>query len=812
MDFWQDARYAVRRLIDARWFTLAAVAALAVGIGANATGFTIVNAVLLRGLPFEDPEQIVAVWSDLEGGGETGLSYPEIDDYRERSRALTELVGMQGSDINVSDEGRPPERIPGAYVSEGFFQMLRQEPLLGRAFTPADDEPGAEPVVVLGYSVWQNRYNGDRSVLGQTVRVNSLLATIVGVMPEGMRFANNTDLWIPKDNLPPESQVEDRGIRGRTVIGRLAPDVTMEQAREDLRAVGRGLAEEYPETNAQVVPNIQDFSTRNNGGEITTVFSMLMGAVVFVLLIACANVANLMLAKSADRAREIAVRVSLGATRGRIVRQLLVESLIIALLAGVVGLALGVGGVRWFDGVTQDPTIGKPYWMTFSLDPIVFVYVAVVCLGTAILFGLAPALQVSKTDVNDVLKEGTRGGSGGVRSRRLASAFVIGQVVLTLVLLSGAAFFTRSFASLYAQDAGFETEGLLTMQIYLPLTKYPQAPEQLEVLTDLTDRLQGVAGAEAIAITSSLPIVGGGQVGVELDGRAAEPEETPPRSTVVTVSEDYFEALGLPILQGRGFNRADGEPGSETVIVNQRFIEVHLEGGDALGRTVRLGADPQSDPADGWMTIVGVVPDIRQGSSEEVEIYPGAYRPLRGNPGRAVSLLVRALGDPAAVTSEVRQVMRAVEPDVPVFNVSTMDDVLAEARWQFRVFGLMFSVFAVAALLLSSVGLYSITAHSVVQRTREFGIRIALGAEAREISRLALRRVLIQLAIGVPIGAAGAYGVGNLLQGLLVESASGDLLTLGGIILLLVGVAVTACTIPARRASSVDPVTALRVE
>jgi putative ABC transport system permease protein len=811
MDFLQDARYAVRRLLDARWFTLAAVTALAVGIGANTAGFTIVNAVMLRGLPFEDPDQIVAVWTDLEGGGQSGLSYPEIDDYRERSRAFTELVGMVGSDINVSDQGRPPERIPGAYVSAGFFQMLRQEPILGRAFTEADDEPGAEPVVLLGYSVWQNRYSGDRNVLGQTIRVNSLLATIVGVMPEGMRFANNTDLWIPKDNLPPESQVEDRGVRGRTVIGRLAPGVTMEQAREDLRAIGRSLAEEHPETTADVVPNVQDFNARNNGGEITTIFSMLMGAVVFVLLIACANVANLMLAKSADRAREIAVRVSLGATRGRIVRQLLVESLIIALMAGVVGLALGVGGVRWFDGVTQDPNIGKPYWMVFSLDPIVFVYVAAVCLGTAILFGLAPALQVSKTDVNDVLKEGTRGGSGGVQSRRWAGAFVIGQVVLTLVLLSGAAFFTRSFASLYAMDTGFETEGLLTMQIYLPLTKYPQAPEQIEVLTDLTDRLQGLAGTEASAITTSLPIVGGGQVGVELDGRVAEPEETPPSSSVVSVSEDYFTTLGLPILQGRGFNRADGEPGSETVIVNQRFVDVHLEGGDALGRTVRLGADPESDPADGWMTIVGVVPNVRQGSSEDVEINPGAYRPLRGNPGRAVSLLVRAVGDPAVVTSQVRQVVRAVEPDVPVFNVSTMDDVLAEARWPFRVFGLMFSVFAGAALLLSSVGLYSITAHSVVQRTREFGIRISLGAEPREISRLALRRVLVQLAVGVPIGVAGAYGVGNVLQGLLVESASGNLLTLG-IAFLLVGVSVAACLVPARRASTMDPVTALRVE
>jgi putative ABC transport system permease protein len=450
--------------------------------------------------------------------------------------------------------------------------------------------------------------------------------------------------------------------------------------------------------------------------------------------------------------------------------------------------------------------------MVFSLDPIVFVYVAAVCLGTAVLFGLAPALQVSKTDVNDVLKEGTRGGSGGVQSRRLVNAFVIGQVVLTVVLLSGAVFFTRSFMSLYAMDSGFETDGLLTMQIYLPLTKYPQAPEQLEVHTNLIDRLQGLSGTAASAIASSPPIVGGGQVGVELDGRVAEPEETPPRSSVVTVSEDYFATLGLPILQGRAFNRADGEPGSETLIVNQRFVAVHLEGGNALGRRVRLGASPDTDPGVGWMTIVGVVPDVRQGSSEDVEIYPGAYRPLRGNPGRSVVLLVRVVGDPAVATSGVRQAMRAVEPDVPVFDVATMDELLAEARWPFRVFGLMFSVFAVAALLLSSVGLYSITAHSVIQRTREFGIRISLGAEPREISRLALRRVLNQLAIGIPIGIAGAYGVGNLLQGLLVQSTPGDPLTLGGIAFLLVAVAIAACTIPARRAAALDPVTALRVE
>jgi len=649
-------------------------------------------------------------------------------------------------------------------------------------------------------------------VLGQTVRVNSLPATLVGVMPEGMHFLNNVDLWIPKDNLPPGSTVENRGNRGRQVIGRLAPGATLEQAREELGIIYERLAQEYPETNADMRPIVQDFGTYYNGGEITTIFGSLMGAVIFVLIIACANVANLMLAKSADRTREIAVRVSLGATRGRIVRQLLVESLLIAFLAGLLGLVIGTAGVRWFDGVTSSANIGKPYWMEFTLDPIVFVYVAATCLGTAVFFGLAPALQVSKTDVNEVLQEGTRGGSGGLRMRRWASALVIGEMVLTLVLLSGAAFFAASFRNAYAREDSLDGEGLLAMQIYLPLTKYPEAPEQLDVLTNLLDRLKESPDIEASAIASSPPLMGGARLAVELDGRVREPEEESLPATVVTVSEDYLATVGLDLTQGRTFNRADGTPGAETVLVNERFVEQQLGGGDAVGRRVRFGANADTDPEEGWMTIVGVVPNLPQGALQEEEFDAVAYRPLPGNPGRQVALLVRARGDVSAVTGEVRTAMRAVEPDVPVFNVMTIREMLAGQLWPFRVFGIMFSVFAGSALLLSAVGLYSITAHSVIQRTREFGIRISLGAEPRDISRLALRRVLVQLAIGLPLGLAGAFGVGKLLESFLVQVEAGDPLMLGGIALLLALIAISACLVPARRASSVDPVTALRVE
>jgi predicted permease len=812
MDFWQDARYAMRRLVEARWFTLAAVAALSIGIGANAMGFTIVNAILIRGLPFENPDRIVGLRMLLEDGGQSGLSFPDIEDILEESRTLSNVVGIVGSTVNVSEEGRDPERIDGSYVSAGFFEMIDQDPIRGRRFVAADDEPGAPPVVIIGYDVWQSRYSASEDAVGQTIRVNSLPATIVGIMPEGMHFLGNVDLWIPKDNLPPESEVANRGNRGRQVIGRLVDGATVEQATQELEIIAQRLADEYPETNADMRPVVQDFNTYYNGTEIRTIFGSLMGAVIFVLLIACANVANLMLAKSADRTREIAVRVSLGATRARVVRQLLVESLMIALLAGDVGLLIGTTGVRWFDGVTSSPSVGKPYWMEFTLDPIVFVYVALTCLGTAVFFGLAPALQVSKTDVNDVLKEGTRGGSGGLRARRWASVLVVGEIVLTLALLSGAALFVASFNNANAREDALDSDGLLVMEIYLPLTKYPRPPEQLEVLTSLLDRLQSAQGIEASAIASNPPLMGGGRPGVELDGRVADPEETRTPATVVTVSEDYFRTVRLDLTQGRNFNRADGEPSNETVIVNERFVEQHLQGTDALGRRVRFGANANTAPDEGWMTIVGVVPNIPQGAAEEEEFDAVAYRPLRGNPGRVVVLLVRAPGDLSSVAGEVRRAMRAVEPDVPVADVMTIGDRLASQFWPFRVFGIMFSVFAGSALLLSAVGLYSITAHSVIQRMREFGIRVSLGAEPRDISRLALRRVLVQLAVGLPVGLAGAYGVGRLLSGFMVQVEPGDPILLGSIALLLAVIAISACLVPARRAAAVDPVSALRME
>ncbi|MEX2049419.1 MAG: ABC transporter permease [Gemmatimonadota bacterium] len=810
MDLWHDVRYSVRRLVEARWFTLAAVTALSLGIGANTTVFTFVNAVLLRGLPFDEPDRLVSIYTENQRGQEMGVSLPDYEDLRDEARSLESVAGFLPSSVNLSDDESAPARIDGVYVTGNFLDMIGEQPVVGRGFTDADDMPGAEPVVLLGYDVWQNRYGGDPGIVGLTVRVNSLAATVVGVMGPGMHFPENNDLWIPQANLPPGSTTSNRATRSFTLIGRLADGATEEQARQELTGIGVRLAEAHPETNTELGFGIQSFQDRVNGGEIELIFLSLMGAVTFVLLIACANVANLQLAKSAERAREIAVRVSLGATRGRIVRQLLIESLLVAVVAGVVGLGFAVFGIRWFDSITQD--VGKPYWMVFSLDGVVFAFMAAVCLGTAVLFGLAPALHVSRTDVTTVLKEGARGGTGGIRVRRWAGALIVGEVALTLVLLSGAGFMMRSFLMLYAMDPGVETEGILTMDIYLPLTKYPEPAGQMALYDAFLERLASTPGLDRSALATSLPLGGGGSFGLEVDGRPAEEGETRPSVRRISVSDRYFEVFGIPTLQGRAFGRDDGLPGSEAALVNQRFVDLHLDGGDALGRRIRLVTGPQAGPDVPWITVVGVTPTIRQGDIEARDPEPVAYVPLRASPARNLSLVVRNGGDQGQVMASLREAMGAVEPDIPLDDMATMEERFVQTRWPLRTFGTLFTVFAGIALTLSGVGLYSVTANSVVQRVREFGIRASLGADPRMISWLALRRVLGHLAIGLPLGALGALAVGRLLQSLLVQTSPQDPLTLVAVVGVMAGVAIMACLWPARRAARIDPVVALRAE
>jgi putative ABC transport system permease protein len=816
MTLWQDLRYAARLLVKDRWFTAIAATALALGIGVNATMFTIVNAVLIRGLPFAQPARIISIGMLDARGRPAGVSRLDFYDWRDGSRAFSGLTLFLGSQANVSDEGRPPEQFNGTYQSANMFAQIGQRPVIGRDFTVDDDQPGAAPVVILGNGIWKSRYGSDPNILTKSIKVNSLLASVIGVMPPDMKFPFNNELWLPVSMLPPELTNSKRNVRNFQVLGRLGDGVTLAQARSEIVTIAAKLAKDYPDTNKDFRPDVMTFDQRVAPPQLRLIFLSLMGAVAFVLLIAIANVANLLLGRATGRSREIAVRVSLGAGRWRIVRQLLVESVLLAALSGVLGLALSTIGIKWFDSVVTTD-VGKPYWMTFTMDPIVFVFLTAVCLATGILFGLAPALHVSKTDINEVMKEGGgRSGTAGPRARRWTSALIVGEIALTVVLLAGAGFMMRSFMALYRMDLGFETSQLLTMRLTLPLTKYPKGEPRTALYQRLEERLRGVSAIQAAALTSSPPMFGGFLRQLTIDGRPLSPGDRAPEVTVVSVSAGYFDTLGVRLVRGRTFNDADGTPGHESAIVNQRFVAMHFPGEDPVGQHIRLLDTAPVRAYDvspaAAATIVGVVPTVRQRNFQEPDPDPVAYLPYRADPQRFVTLIVRSRSDPSRITPLVREEMRALEPDLPLFQIQTMDQLLAQLRFSFRVFGSMFAIFAVIALALSAVGLYAVTAYSVAQRTQEIGVRMALGAQPEQVLWLVLRRALVQLAIGLPIGVAGAFAVGRLMQSVLAQTSGRDPLTIGAIALLMCAVSLAACVWPAHRATRLDPVAALRNE
>jgi predicted permease len=561
------------------------------------------------------------------------------------------------------------------------------------------------------------------------------------------------------------------------------------------------------------------FNQRFNGGPIRQIFLAMMGAVGFVLLIACANVANLLLSRSASRSREIAVRVALGASRWRVVRQLLVESVVLGFMGGALGLLLALGGIKAFDLAVSD--VGKPYWIEFTIDWVVIGYLVAICVVTGVLFGLAPALQVSRTSVNDVLKEGGRGNSSGRRARWMSGTLVVVEIALTIILLTGAGVMTRAFLALYRDDIGIKTGYLMTMRLALPNAKYPK-PELRQAFFDrLEPRLAGMAGAESVALATNLPPQGGGRRLLEIEGARHTEGTNWPEVTTVTIGTNYFETLGAPIRAGRGFNDTDGKPGFETVVINQKFASQMFPGEDPIGRRVRFPLrQPNTPPPTGpnaanqtppvWRTIVGIAPTLRHGSPQDGEPPAVAYVPMRQeSPGFSL-LLIRSRIDPAVMMNAVRREVQAIDQDQPVFTVQTMAQMLAQQRWPYTVFGTVFVVFAVIGLVLAAVGLYAVMAYSVTQRTQEIGVRMALGAGSSQVSWLILRRGLIQLAIGLTIGLTGAVYATQALPQQLVGAARNDPRMLSIVTGLLILVAMAACLIPSRRATRLDPLVALR--
>lgn len=807
----QDFRFALRLIAKERWYTAVAVLALALGIGVNATVFAIVDAALFRPLPFKDASRLYALDWEMRSSAHPALSYPDLQGWREQSRSFTGIAAFRNGTMNLSGDRLWPEQARGAWVTANAFELLGHQPVIGRGFTPQDERRGADRVVVLGHRLWRNRYASDPNVVGQTLRVNGEPATILGVMPDMMQFPNNAELWTA---LSPTPEQEERATRVLRAFGRLRDDASVDGARAEMNGIAERLVTAYPATNKEYVRiRLQTFKDQYAAGNARVMFLTLFGAVGFLVLIACANVANLLLSRSAHRAREMAVRVAMGATRLRIVRQLLLESVVLAFLGGLFGVLIALAGVPMVDAAVQDP--GKPYWIIFKVNYALLAYVAVVCLVTGILFGLAPALHVSRGNLNSVLNEGGRGNAGGHRVRWLGSTMVVVELVLTVVLLVGAGLMIRSFMSLYRLDIGIRTDQLTAMSLRLPPTKYPAAEHRRAFFERLEPRLAAIAGVDVIALTTSVPGFGAPRRSFELEGRPRrQGDDEPVNAATVTISPRFFDVVRTPLNRGRVFDARDGSPGYETVVVNERFAAQFFPGEDPLGRRIRF---TQTQPApdgrtEGWRTIVGISPSILYNSPQELRPSAVVYLPNRQETPANSGFMIRSGLPPASVMAAVRKAVQSVDSDQPVFTIQTLDEMLADSRWPFRVFGGIFAIVAFVALALSAVGLYAVMAYSVTQRTQEIGLRMALGAESGQVSWLILKRGLMQLAIGLTLGLAGAFAMTRVMRRLLVGVTPTDPATFATITLLLTLVAMAACLLPARRATRVDPLIALRAE
>jgi predicted permease len=784
-----DVRYGVRLLLKDRWSTLMAAGALSLGIGASNTVFTFVNATRLRGLPVEEPHRLVSIHRAEAGGGTGRISYRELETLRTEAASFDEIAGYQRSAVTVAGDGLKPEQIQSLYASANLFRLLRIGPALGRDFVPEDERPGAPPVAVLGDAVFQKSFGGDRAILGRSIRLSGVETTIVGIMPEGFQFDYFADLWQPLSMLAGAK----RDTAELSAIGRLAEGAELVHAGAELAAIDA----RRRSAGTEDIGRLTRLTAAPFAGTISDdpMVPALLGAVFFLLLIACSNVANLLLARSTHRAREIGIRAAIGATRSRVLRQLAVESALLAGLAAVVGFGISRLGVSLFARATAD--IAKPYWIHWSMDGRVFLFFAGVSVATGILFGLAPALHLSRMNLRDLKA------SPAVGARRWTKGLLVVELALTFALLAGAGVMLRSFLNLYRLDGQIDTRSMTTMALRLPEGRYPEARNWIAFFGDLEERLAGNGAVAAATIASTVPYAGAATRQLALQGR----EDSSSIVSYLTIGAGYFEALRLRLLRGRDFNAIDGAAGQEAAIVNEVFSTVHFPNEDAIGKRIGISQGP-TPPS--WYTVVGIAPDVRQRTLSGPD--PTVYLPYRADPQPFAVLLVRGSAGSGPSVGIVREEVRALDPELPVFAVMEMDVLLSQSRWPNRIFSVLFAVLAFIALALATVGLYAVVAQGVAQRVQEIGVRMAFGAGARHIAWLVGRNAAFPMALGLALGLCGALAVGSVLKSFLVRTSPNDpmvLLVMAGFLLL---VATGSCWIPARRATRLDPVSALRHE
>jgi predicted permease len=808
MSLLEDLRFGLRTLSKNPGFTAVAITALALGIGVNATVFSLSNAVLFKNLPFANSDHVLYLitTNSTKPRWYNAFSYPDFLELRAQLKSFDAVGASMQVSANISDHTASPEGYNGARVSANTFSLIGQKPIAGRDFLPSDEQPGAAPVAILSYKVWENRYGKDLSVVGRTVRIDEEPTVIIGVMPARLGFPRETEVWNP---LVLKDEYMKRENRRFTLYGHVANPSILKSASTEVNTVMQRIAAAYPITNKNIggrVIDYNDFFGGSGDGEVKIVFTAMLGAVGFVLLIACANVANLQLGRAVSRTREISIRVALGAGRWRIIRQLLVESLILSVAGGLIGWMLAIWGIRTFDNAVI--AIGKPQSLDFSMDVRALIYLAVITIGTGLLFGLAPALRLSRLDVNTALKDGGRGSSGGGRGKYLSGLLVVVEMALAVVLLAGAGLMIRSFLHAYRGDIGIRNDNILTMWIPLPTKNYVNPEQQLAFFERLNTRIAALPGVEASTVASNMPLTGSWDFPYEIEGEPQPDARRRPNVDAVITTPGYFAVMGDQILAGRDFTEADGLPSSLTVLVNRQFAQGILHDENPLGRRIRLY---KKDVAQPWLTIVGVVPNIPYNQSR-AKRDPTIYIPYRLEITSSMSVAARTSVPPSTLKQAFRREVQAIDDGLPVLNLHTMDEQMEQRNWPYRVFGSLFAIFAAIALMLASVGLYAVIAHSVSQRTQEIGVRMALGATSANVLRLVFSVGMTQMAIGLAIGLAAALGVTKVLKSLLVDVSPTDPLTFGLTALVLTLAAAGGCLIPARRAMRVDPIEALRHE
>jgi putative ABC transport system permease protein len=811
----QDLRYGARVLLKKPGFTLIAVITLALGVGANTAIFSVVNAVLLRPLPYAEPGRLVALWESntrrLEA--RSAISYPNFFDWRAQSKSFERMASYYANDLALTGIATSVN-LRGAVVSPDLFATLGVKPQLGRWFVSGEEKPGNR-VAIIGHSLWRRQFGGDPNVVGRAVTLGGRQFNVVGVMPAGFQFpieAQPVEVWVTssidgeKADPKETAQNEQRGAHFLQAVGRLNPGVTLEQAQAEMNVIGANLEKQYPDSNTRHGVKLVHYHD-DLVHDYSEALWLILGAVGCVLLIACANVANLLLARATARYKEIAVRAALGASRRRVVRQLLTESLLLSLGGGLLGLLSAWWGTEALVKLIPEEA---PRLAEINIDRRVFGFTLLISVVTGVVFGLAPALQASKVELTESMKEGSRSAGPGGGRGRMRGALIVAEIAIALVVLIGAGLLLQTFRKLQQVDLGFDTRNVLTASVTLNDARYPKPEQAAAFFQNLLGRVKSLPGVEAASAVVPQPLSGDTFVfSFEIEGRNI-PKGERPSSHFRAISLDYFSVMKIPLLAGRAFTERDDAHSPGVLIVNETFAKRHFPNENPIGKHVKPGISLEGEPV--WREIVGVVKDVKHRQSLSHDYEPEYYAPHAQMPINSMNLVVRTTNDPRGLASAIQREVQSLDRNIPVYRIRTLEQYLGVAVAQPKFNALLLGLFAGLALLLTAVGLYGVMAYSVVQRAQEIGIRIALGARTGDVLKMVLRQGLKLTAVGLAIGLAAAWALTRYMQSLLFGVKAADPLTFVAIALLLIAAALVACWIPARRATKVDPMVALRSE